>query len=119
MDSHVKALGWLWIITGVFSLGSAICAGFGIGGSGFISDDQTSFVTTSIVGVICGGSLLFGGILDLIAAYGLFNFKSWARILAIILGILNLFLFPIGTALGIYTLWVLIHRDVEPVFAGR
>jgi len=116
MDSHVKALGWLWIISGVLSIGSALCLGFGIGGSGFISDDQTAFITTSIVGVICGGSLFLGGILDLIAAYGLFNFKSWARILAIILGIFNLFLFPIGTLLGIYTLWVMFNDETKALF---
>jgi hypothetical protein len=33
--------------------------------------------------------------------------KSWGRILAIVIGILALITIPFGTALGIYTLWVL------------
>src|SRR5439155_1439776 len=40
-------------------------------------------------------------------AWGLFERQSWARILGLVLGILALLRFPLGTALGIYTLWVL------------
>jgi hypothetical protein len=45
--------------------------------------------------------------LALIAGYGLLNRRPWGRVLAIIAGVLALIKFPIGTALGIYTLWVL------------
>ena len=33
--------------------------------------------------------------------------QSWARILLIVVGVLNLPGLPLGTALGIYTIWVL------------
>jgi hypothetical protein len=42
--------------------------------------------------------------------------ESWARILAIVLGILELVSIPFGTALGIYTLWVLLPADSESEF---
>jgi hypothetical protein len=45
--------------------------------------------------------------LALVAGYGLLTRKPWGRVLAIVLGVLALFKFPVGTALGIYTLWVL------------
>lgn len=45
--------------------------------------------------------------LALFAGYSLLTRKPWARMLAIVLAILALFKFPLGTALGIYTLWVL------------
>jgi hypothetical protein len=45
--------------------------------------------------------------LALIAGYGLLTRKPWGRVLGIVVGILALLKFPIGTALGIYTLWVL------------
>ena len=38
---------------------------------------------------------------------------SWARILAIILAFLSLIHVPFGTALGIYTLWVLLPASSE------
>ena len=116
MDSHVKALGWLWVISGVLSIGAALCSGASIAGGGFISEDQTAIVTTSVFAFLCGGSIIVGAIFDFIAAYGLFNYRSWARILAIILGILNLFLFPIGTLLGVYTLWVMFNDETKALF---
>jgi hypothetical protein len=50
---------------------------------------------------------IFAAALALIAGYGLLNRKPWGRIVAIIAAILALLKFPLGTALGIYTLWVL------------
>jgi hypothetical protein len=50
---------------------------------------------------------VFAAALALIAGYGLLNRRPWGRVLAIIAGVLAMIKFPIGTALGIYTLWVL------------
>jgi phage-related minor tail protein len=49
-------------------------------------------VLFSIPSIIGGGALLQG--------------KSWALTLVLILGCFKLFSFPIGTAIGIYTIWV-------------
>jgi hypothetical protein len=43
--------------------------------------------------------------------------RSWGRILTFVVSILGLIDIPIGTALGIYALWVLTHRDAAPLFA--
>jgi len=43
---------------------------------------------------------------SIIGGIGLINNKSWAMILVLILGCFKLFSFPIGTAIGIYTIWV-------------
>jgi hypothetical protein len=40
------------------------------------------------------------------------------RVVALALGVLNLFVLPFGTALGIYTYWVLLHNEARDVF-GR
>jgi hypothetical protein len=53
----------------------------------------------------------------LFAGWGLLTFKPWARILAIVLAILNLIHIPFGTLLGIYALWVLLSRETERLFA--
>ena len=45
--------------------------------------------------------------LALLAGFGLLNRRPWGRVLAIVAAILALLKFPFGTALGIYTLWVL------------
>lgn len=48
------------------------------------------------------------GVIHLILAWGLYERRQWARPLGIVIGILALIRFPLGTALGIYTLWVLL-----------
>jgi hypothetical protein len=52
----------------------------------------------------------------LVAGYGLLTWKSWGRILAIVVGILSLINFPLGTAVGIYTLWVLFQEEATDYF---
>lgn len=48
-----------------------------------------------------------------LAGWGLLNRQSWARMLTIVLGVIALFHIPFGTALGIYTLWVLLPSHSE------
>lgn len=45
-----------------------------------------------------------------LTGYALLTRQPWGRILAIVFAIFALFHFPFGTALGIYTLWVLAPR---------
>jgi hypothetical protein len=64
--------------------------------------------------LISGGLVLAGfwigafAVLEIVTAWGLFDRRPWARILALVLGFLAILSFPFGTALGIYTLWVLL-----------
>ncbi len=55
-----------------------------------------------------GAFLGIFGLIHLILAWGLYERKSWARPLGIVIGFLALIRFPLGTALGIYTIWVLL-----------
>jgi len=60
-------------------------------------------------GIFSAGIILaFFGVLHLVLAWGLFEREPWARFLGLALGFLALLRFPLGTALGIYTLWVLL-----------
>ena len=53
--------------------------------------------------------LLAKAALGFIAGWGLLQDEGWARILALVLGFVSLFTnIPFGTALGIYTMWVLL-----------
>ena len=49
----------------------------------------------------------------LVAGVGLLQRAEWSRMLAIVLGCLSLINAPFGTALGIYTLWVLLSPNAE------
>ena len=52
----------------------------------------------------------------LIAGIGLLKFRPWARILGIVISALDLMSVPIGTAIGIYGLWVLLSNETEALF---
>jgi uncharacterized membrane protein HdeD (DUF308 family) len=56
-----------------------------------------------VIIVFLVASALFG----LFVGYSLLTRQSWGRVLAIVAGVLVLFKPVLGTALGIYTLWVL------------
>jgi hypothetical protein len=49
--------------------------------------------------------------LAFLVGFGLLQRKPWGRVLGIVVAILTLLKFPIGTALGIYTLWVLVPAE--------
>jgi hypothetical protein len=42
--------------------------------------------------------------------------RAPGRILALALAVANLFVLPFGTALAIYTFWVLLHNDARALF---
>ena len=50
------------------------------------------------------------------AARGLTRGRPWARNLALVLAAFNLLLLPLGTALALYSLWVLLHEHVREQF---
>jgi hypothetical protein len=51
------------------------------------------------------------------AGWGLLQREPWARSIAVVLGFISLFFnVPFGTALGIYTLWVLLPSGAEQAY---
>lgn len=119
MQTHVKVLAWLFIVFGAFYLIGA----FGV--------QMVVGIITAIIGAQGGedaaiGATIFGltgtamsiflvcmGIPGIITGIGLLKLKRWARIAGIILSAMRLISFPIGTALGVYGLWVFFHKDTE------
>ncbi len=58
------------------------------------------------------------GTLSLIAGWGLLARKEWARITALILGVVILPVFPIGTILGAVSIWCLLQDKVRQEFGA-
>jgi hypothetical protein len=63
-------------------------------------------------GIFSGGVFLtLFGVVHLVLAWGLYQRQPWARVLGIVVGFLALIRIPFGTALGIYTIWVLLPES--------
>ena len=59
---------------------------------------------------------LVSAVWDLAGGIGLLKHKRWARILVLIGAVPELFMFPVGTAIGIYTIWILMQKETIQLF---
>ncbi len=124
MELHVKVLATFHLILGVLGLMGSLLVVLVSGGlAGIINmaaiDDPNAFLAVPVVGLL--GGILVMLILTLsvpgiIAGVGLLKRRPWARILTIVLSVLNLVIIPFGTLLGIYGLWVLLSENTAPLF---
>jgi hypothetical protein len=55
----------------------------------------------------------------ILAGLGLYKRKEWARILTLIISVLNLISFPLGTALGVYSIWALVQPENVEAFKNQ
>lgn len=85
-------------------------------GGGMLSGDADARAITAIVGTAVGGMFGVLSLPWLIAGVGLVRFKPWARPLGLIVALFDLLLIPVGTLLGIYTIWILMQDETVALF---
>jgi hypothetical protein len=115
---HVTILGWLLIVGNALFLVMGVFLFLLLAGIGVASGDSQAIAILGVVGTAVGLLLAVLGIPGIVAGYGLLIRKAWGRILAIVVGVLGLINFPIGTAIGIYTLFVLLQEAATGYFAA-
>ncbi len=123
MDQHLKIVAYLLIAFGILGLIAAVCilvAGIGVGGTvGANATDEDGALAAMLSGGLMMGLAALVGVLsipNIIAGRGLLNRRPWARTLAIVLSVIGLLNFPIGTAIGAYSLWVLLNDETRRLF---
>ncbi|MBZ5565158.1 MAG: zinc ribbon domain-containing protein [Acidobacteriia bacterium] len=113
---HLSVLGILWIIFSVLRLipGLAMMF-FGHMRFPFMMMPIPAPLRLTLAPFLFGIGVLVAGfaIAGVIAGWGLMSHAPWARMLAIVLGCISLIHIPFGTALGIYTLWVLVPAGAD------
>lgn len=125
MEQHIKVLGYLFIVFGILGLiGALVVFVVGAGAAATIGSQAGNDADAAGAALASGGCMTaiaaLVGILSIpnfLAGWGLLNRKPWARILSIILGILALPSFPIGTAIGVYALWVMFNDETKRLLA--
>jgi hypothetical protein len=124
MREHVKILGILNIVMGsltalgglvvLLATGSiASLIVMGLQDSGDADGAKFAAPIVGVVGSIIGIFLLALALPAILGGWGLLNYRSWSRVLMIVISGLSLLHFPIGTALGIYGLWVLLNEQTR------
>ena len=125
MAQHVKILGILHVIYSGLVILVGVVAMLVMGGiAGMVGLSDHSSDSVAAIPILGGiGAIIFIVLFvlalpGLIGGFGLINFKPWARILVIVLSALDLISVPIGTAIGVYGLWVLLNGETERLFQG-
>jgi hypothetical protein len=109
---HIQVLGILWLVLAAFRvLPGLVLVGLAAAGAAFLPPEVPAFVHAILPAI--GAVFLFTGAVGIVVGWGLLAKQSWARMAAIVIGAINLFDLPFGTALGIYTLWVLVPAASE------
>lgn len=118
MEGHVKAVGLIFIVLGFLEAGAGILCFVLMAGIGTVSGDRTAAFTMGAIGIVIAFVLVIIAIPGLVAGFGLLQRKNWARVLCIVIAALHIFGFPIGTAIAVYTLWVLLNDETARMFAA-
>jgi hypothetical protein len=112
LQRHLRTLGILWIIVGVlWVIPSLVLMGISHAPHLMIGDDMFTHAFMPPMMFSMGIVFLAIAAAGILVGWGLMNHERWARITAIVIGILVLLHPPFGTALGIYTLWVLLPAE--------
>jgi len=122
MRKHVTIIGALNIGMGVLLVLVAIIVAVALLGAGWItlsSGENLPFWILLTVSLVTGFCLLLFAVPQIVAGIGLLNLRPWARYLAMVLAVFDLLNIPVGTAIGIYTLWALVQDEVEQLFSGH
>lgn len=116
MEIHVTVLGWLFVTAHLVFL---LIGGIGLlflAGIGVLSGDPTAVRVLTFLGTIGAVFFTLLALPGLIAGYGLLKRKEWGRVLAIVVGVLGLVNFPVGTAIGVYSIFVLLQQEAAATF---
>ena len=123
MRSHVNLLGLLQLAWGGIGLLLAASLLLLAGGATAIArttvgDAMTAGATAALF-VIFAIALALGGWASAWVGRAIRQYRSPGRTGALLLAVINLFVLPLGTALAIYTFWVLLHNDARALFVGK
>ena len=125
MDTHVKVAAWLRIIGSAFYLLVALVVLVIFGGAGILAGSaggRDAATAVPVLAVIAVCLSMFFGLLalpGLITGWGLLNYRPWARIVNIVLSVMELLHVPVGTAIGAYSLWVMFHPETVELFESH
>jgi len=118
MQDHVTIAGVLKIGFGALRLLIAIVIFVAVVGGGLISRDPEARAITAVVGSAIALAIAPGAVARIVGGIALLMRKPWARILVLILSVLDLLSIPIGTIVGIYTIWVLMQDEAQQLLAS-
>jgi hypothetical protein len=125
LNKHVDFLGTLFVVWGLLTVvvgvstlalgvgAAALMTSAGRGGGGQVAAGITAaaFTALAFLAMVWGAAHVIVGV-------PIRRCAPWSRLVALMLGSVDLLLLPYGTALGVYALWVLLAEDGKRLFTA-
>jgi hypothetical protein len=120
VQSHTQLLGILWLAMSAFNaiagvvlliLGTTLFPHLRELAGRDADQVPVGFLTALFTSL--GVLILAKAAVGFLTGRGLMQYESWARVAALILAFLSLFNIPFGTAIGVYTMWVLLPGNSQ------
>jgi hypothetical protein len=119
VEKHITLAAALNLGFGILGVLMAMLVFVVMVGSGLLSGDPEAIRILSVVGTLMAFFLTVTSVPQIIGGIALLKRRSWSRILLLVVSVLELLNLPLGTALGIYTIWVLIHDDTKRILEAE
>jgi hypothetical protein len=121
VTAHVDFLGALFVVWGMLTatLGvSTLLLGVGAAHLVASSEPDDRLAAGLVAGALFAMALIaiLWGVAHVAVGVPVRRHRPWARLAALMLGTVDLLLFPYGTALGAYALWVLLGERRRTLF---
>jgi hypothetical protein len=118
LETHITVVGWLQIVNGLLGILWGVFIAALILGVGTAIGQAVVLRIMAVTATALGGLLFVLSVPGAVAGIGLLNRSQWARVMALVLAVFEIVLFPIGTLLGGYTIFVLSQRAAPEVFGA-
>ena len=124
VQRHSQLLGILWLALSAFNaIGGFVL--LILGGTFFPhlremkdvpADVPVGFLSSlfTVLGIL----ILAKAAIGFLAGWGILHRDTWGRVLALVLAFISLFNIPFGTAVGVYTMWVLLPAESQREYEG-
>lgn len=117
MKKHVSLVAALQIGFSTMGILAAIVVFFVFSFAGsFVSDVDVANVVIRFIGSFVPAIIFLWSALGLLGGIGLLSYQKWARILVMIISAVGCIAFPVGTIVGIYSLWALMQDETAIMF---
>jgi type IV secretory pathway VirB2 component (pilin) len=119
MEKHINIVAALQIGLSIFNLVVAFLIFTVLKLVGGFVDEPNANTILSLIADILAVVFIVVSIPGILAGMGLYKRKEWARVLTLVLSIIEVFSFPFGTAIGIYSIWALIQPETVSEFGNN
>lgn len=125
MDMHITILGWLLIGSGILTAIAGmilVFVGQIFGRLPIPIERQMPMGVPPLAAwflSVIGLAVLALAAATAAAGVGLHQYRTWARVFAIVMAALMILHFPIGTAIAVYAFWVLFSEEGQKYYKSR